>query len=806
LTPHFVLGGIRRTRRDSLVQRYVIACLCGLCLLAGSAARGQQQAPSIGYMHPSGGRAGTTVDVGLGGYVWTPDMELFVYEPGIQLELAGTPGPVIVPEPPYWFEKKARRAPFMMPSETPAKLTIPANVKPGVYRWQVANANGAAATGRFVVSDRRELLEPPERTEPLELESLPVVVSGQILKIEEVDRYRLVSPHDGPITVSLTAAAIGSPLTAGVEVRDADGSLVAEASDTAGTDLRLTFAAKANQDYVVQVYDVDFRGNRSFVYRLDVAAAPRVVAAIPAAGRRGETRDVQFLGYGLATGAAQLETVTRSISFPSESAGTFQPQIETPFGIAEPFPLLLSDLSETVEPASNQQPASDQQPASAQQPATPLAVRTAITGVLDKRYGTDRYVVDGKKGDVWNIELQSQAIGSSLDVALSVLDDDGKTLKRIDDLPGTTDAGLEFVVPADGNYALVVSDSSGTSGTPYATYRLIVQPAKPGFTLSGPELVNLPLGGKVQLTINATRVGGFDNPITLQVARLPAGVTAPDELIIPEKKNVLKVELSGAADAGTAASLLRVTGTARVGESDVTQLLDPILLAVTMKVPYSIDAEGKNDVTKWPRGTTFPAPVLVEREEGFTSDIVLQMAAKQGRHRQGIRGPELTISPDVDRILYPVFLPEWLETTRTSRMVVNGVAQIPDPKGKVRYVSSKLKTRIGFLPTGALLKIDCTVPDVEVSAGQPLTIPLTINRAKELTETVTIELVQDRASEGLLLAEPLTVADGSTNVRLTVNSLVAGEFSGEREITIRATVLQRGQLPVISETNVLVVW
>ena len=80
-----------------------------------------QQVPSIGYMFPPGGQAGSTIDVVLGGYDWTPDMELFVRDSRIQLVMTGAPGPVIVPEPPYWFGKKARRGPFMLPRETPAK-------------------------------------------------------------------------------------------------------------------------------------------------------------------------------------------------------------------------------------------------------------------------------------------------------------------------------------------------------------------------------------------------------------------------------------------------------------------------------------------------------------------------------------------------------------------------------------------------------------------------------------------------------------------------------------------------------------
>ncbi|MEX0819458.1 MAG: hypothetical protein WD070_07685 [Pirellulaceae bacterium] len=760
-------------------------------VLAIASARGQQQPPAIAYMHPAGGQAGTTVDVVLGGYDWTPDMEIFVHDPRSRLELTGTPGPIIVPEPPYWFEKKARRPPFLLPRETPARLTIPADTKPGVYRWQAANANGASATGRFIVSDQAEVREPSERTEPQNLDSLPIIVSGQILKIEEVDEYRFVAPHDGPVTLSLTSAAIGSPLTAAVQVRDNSDKLVAEAMDTEGRDVRITFPAQAGQAYVCGIYDVDFRGNRSFVYRLTVAPGPQVVAAIPAAGQRGETRDVEFVGVGVATGGATLESLTRPVTFPNEPTESFSTRLETPFGPGQPIKLLVSDVPELVEQTHRDKE------------ATKLSIPTGITGVLDQRFGVDRYVVDGKQGELWAIDLQAEALGSKLDVALAVLDAEGKEVARSDDLPATTDAGLEFVVPADGSYALVVSDTSGRSGDRAATYRLAVRHAEPGFTLSGPEFVNLPLGGKTPLTFKATRAGGFKDPIHLRIEGLPDGVSI-GETIIPAGKNDVKIELSATETAGSIAKLLHVSGRAAIGEQDVTKQFDPVLLAVTMKPPFSINAEGKDDVTKWPRGTTFPGPVLIQRDEGFSGNIVLEMAAKQGRHRQGIRGPELVVSPDIDRILYPVFLPEWLETTRTSRMVVNGVAQVADPQGRVRYLSSKIQTRIGFLPTGALLKIGCDVPELEVIAGQPFTIPLTIDRASGLLEEATIELVSDRESDGVVAAERIVVPAGASRAELKVVSLVAPRFVGEREITVRATVMQSGHLPVISETQVLV--
>ena len=137
-------------------------------------------------------------------------------------------------------------------------------------------------------------------------------------------------------------------------------------------------------------------------------------------------------------------------------------------------------------------------------------------------------------------------------------------------------------------------------------------------------------------------------------------------------------------------------------------------------------------------------------------------------------------------------------------MVVNGVAKVTDPQGQVRYVSSKLKTRIGFLPTGALLKLDCDLSEIEVEAGQAFSIPLTISRAKGLTGTARVELVRDERQEQILSAETLTIGSNQSGATLPVETSVDSAFIGERSITVRATVMQGGQLPVISEDQVLV--
>src|SRR5437763_1855343 len=132
--------------------------------------------PEVGYIYPPGGKAGTTVNVQLAGFDWTPDLQFFVSDPRVKLELLGPPGPVLVPPPPYWFGPKAY---------VPALLSLPASLPPGPIRWQVSNANGGSGgAGFFRVGNRSEVLEDEKVKGPQTLASLPVAVHGRLFKVE----------------------------------------------------------------------------------------------------------------------------------------------------------------------------------------------------------------------------------------------------------------------------------------------------------------------------------------------------------------------------------------------------------------------------------------------------------------------------------------------------------------------------------------------------------------------------------------------------------------------------------------------
>ena len=220
------------------------------------------------------------------------------------------PGPVLLHDPPFWFGIKSFTNDPPLPRETSVRFLLPAGMPPGSVHWRVATAGGGSNNGTFIVSNDNEVIEDERRRGPQSLSSLPVTVSGRLRRIEEVDRYRIDAERSGPITCDLAARRLGSDFNGVLEVHDIEGRRIAEAYDTEGLDPVVTFFAERGQAYIISVHDLDYRGYRSFTYRLTITPGPRVLAALPAGGRRGETRAVEFVGIGVASGQARLESVT----------------------------------------------------------------------------------------------------------------------------------------------------------------------------------------------------------------------------------------------------------------------------------------------------------------------------------------------------------------------------------------------------------------------------------------------------------------------------------------------------------------
>lgn len=767
-----------------------------------------QKGPQLGYVYPPAVRAGATTDVQLGGFDFTTDLQWFVHDPQVTLQTLGPPGEYHLQPPPFWTGPRASIAALPIPREVPGRITVDPARPAGLVRWQVANANGASATSVFYVSQGVEVLESRFRDQPQRLPSLPVAVSGRLSRLTEVDRYEVVADRDGPISVELMSRRLNANFQGILQVRNSAGTLLADFADTLGRDGGVTFQARSGQTYLVSLHDADFRGDRTYVYRLEVTAGPRVVATLPAFGQRGAAAEVEFVGWGVVTGAATLETVRQSVTFPADpDLVAFTHVLETPCGKAA-VTIPLSNLVEAADVARR----ADE----------PLTAPLGVTGRFSTGGDERRFTWNCEKGEFWSIDLQSRGIGSPLDVACEILNADGRTVAENDDLAGLTDAGLEFVVPAAGTYTCVVRCMSEREETLDEVFRLHLERRTHGFTLTVPQIVNLPLGGKFEIPMQVERYAGFAGEIAITVDGLPAGVRVDGAAVIPAGKNDAKLVLVSAADAGAMAAALQFRGSALIGESTTTvkatamaagnlcpvspteQHLETSLLAMTMVPPFELELIDRTRQRDVHRGTTCLAEFDIVRQPGFTGAIELQMAAQQARYRRGILGPNIIVPPETTRAIYPSFMPEWLATDLTERMLVQGVAGVADPQGNVRYLVKPSATAITMILEGALLKISSPLEELVLRRGELLDVPIVLARSAKLPLATTVELVVPEELQGALQAEPLVLDAGQDQGTLHITASTDGRLTGDWPLKLTATAWQEGKWRVASETELLV--
>ena len=653
-----------------------------------------------------------------------------------------------------------------------------------------------------MVGNTPEILEDESLRTPQQLPAFPVTVSGRLKRIEEVDRYQFKSKISGIITCDLFARRLGSDFNGVIEVHDQNNRKVSEIFDTEGTDPTLTFAVEKDNTYTVSIRDVDYRGFRSFTYRLVVDSGPRILTAIPAAGKRGQKQSIEFIGIGVATGKAKIESIKKEVAFPAdEKQASFVYKLETPFGNGQSYSFPLSNFDEKVAEAEF------------------ITVPGAVTARLTEAKKSDSYSFKGKKGELWTISCDAIKIGSNLDINLSVLGPDGKELASKDDSSPSMDPELPITLPADGDYKIIVRDLSGKTKTPASVYRLVVDKTKVNFKLRTLPAASVPIGGTLALAIAITREAGFKEPVTLTFANLPEGVSVPANLIILPTVASLNVTLTCTKDAPASAVLAKITGTAKVADQTITNtvlaalkgdlaarnpdsnLTEGILVATTIKPPFKVKPVVADGGIRVHRGATYLPEIIIERNEGFKGEITLDMAGTQQRHRQGIRGSVVAVGPEVKKLSYPVFLPEWLETTRTSRIGLIAIAQIPDPKGKIRYVQAAMDGQITMSIEGAMLKLLHPPEELVLQSGASFELTLKLAQSNKLKEPVNLELIVPDEIKGLVTFTPMVWPTNSDTLKIKVATKPEAKMVGLWVLTARVTT-QFEKHPVVSETGI----
>ena len=755
--------------------------------------------PVAMYMFPAGGQRGTEVTARVGGLYLHESAPFVISGPEV------TADPRAIETETTWFEGPVIPLPDSQQAEDYPKdhtvtIRIPAAATGAARTWRLWSSQGVTPARTFVLGDLPELVEEEidGRAVPVSV-AVPITINGRIFPREDVDIWSFAARENETFTLTALGASLGSPFETRLEVRDPAGQPVAESSANPlpGSDASIRFTAAVGGTYSVRVHDLKFGGLQHYVYRLTITRGPHIDRVFPLGGRQGT--EVAFTLAG-----QQVPAGPQSLTLPG-TTGRHDARFALPGGPANLVPLEVDEWPELVEDSTRAEVA----PASAAHlPGFVANGRIARPGEVDA------WPVLLKKGETVDLEVRAGRLGSPLDSVLTVVDETGKELAQNDDVGGAiSDSRLSFAAPADGTFLVRVAERDPDRAGEAFAYRLrVTPPATPDFRLVLPtDVVAVARKGEAKYKLKVEALGGFAGEVALKIEGLPAGVTvAPEPLVA--KPGDFELTLKAADLAAVGAVPLTITGTARIGERDVSRgaiatleaagrpVIDALWLAVTVPTPFKV--KGVYEVKYAQRGSRFVRKFALERGD-YTGPLTVRLADRQTRHLQGVVGPTIEVPAGASEFEYPVFLPPWMEIGRTSRTVVMAVGEVTDATGvkhKVSFTSLQQNEQIVALVDPGQLSVDLGKKSVAVTAGQSVTVPVRVGRGTGIVGPAKIEVIVPRHMRGVS-AQPVTVpAEAETaDVRLEFAPDTPGPFN--QPLLVRATVLKNNDIPFVAESK-----
>ncbi len=489
--------------------------LCGLCA-------GSLHAVHIGYLCPSGGQQGTTVELVIGGQQYWGIKGGMVSGEGVTVESVevvrwfphppwkqrkylvdwlnqirkGNPEKPPLPEKPedlegwhkhpYW-EKLDRLTPqerelmlrFLFLPRNPlqmspaissiaiARIRIDADAKAGEREFRLISNGGLSNPLRFFVDRVPEIREPyfPLPPDPQETASfsVPCVLNGQILP-GETDSFRFKAGKGEEICFAVTARELMPFIGDGVP---GHFQPVLEVTDSNGRSLAFADDHYFHPDPVLR-----FRAPEAGEYTLSIRDAIY-------RGREDFVYRIRVSEY--------LD----------------------PYRIGEPPPFPIAAMDADSIPADS-----------------PVRLPVMIRGAIAKEGGMQSFRFFAEKGGKRILEIFARRLNSPLDSLLRVYDDDGKQIAWNDDfkrikagsiLHPSADSYLVFTAPETGEYRVTVSDTAGKGGRDYV-YFLRMDVPRPRFTVyCTPSASDVAMVGAEPLKIFVERQDGFDGEIRLRL-------------------------------------------------------------------------------------------------------------------------------------------------------------------------------------------------------------------------------------------------------------------------------------------------
>jgi hypothetical protein len=844
-----------RRRSVRIVATIASALSMALSVLA-TVARAQLPQPRLTSLSRPGLRAGETVEVSLRG----TDLE------GVNQ---------------LWFDHAGIRATHL--KDLIFRVVSTPDVPVGHHDVRAVGTYGVSNPRTIVIGDRPESMETepnniPENANPIVRNT---VVNGELNGSTDVDCFAIEGKRGQRLFLDLEAERIDSPLDATIRLLGPEGTELDQSRDVFGADPFLDVTLPADGRYVIKVHDAIYASSPDHVYRLKVHDGPHLDAMIPQAAPAGVKAHFRAIGRGLGPGATidpgfkadghALERVDATLCVPEESelssqgsslARLFVPPAAVaregfeysfvrinPSGAAPVVSNRLFLARAAAPVVLEHEPNND--PAHAQVVTPPCDISGSFAASGD----VDLFRFQGRKAEVWWLEVFAERIGSQADPAF-VIQKVGPTgppqdLASGDDLPDaglgvrfntqTVDAAMQWQVPEDGLYQVLLSDLYASQrGEPRLTYRLVIRRERPDYTLvllpenpGATDAVTIRAGGRTAAYVAAIRTDGFAGPIRVEARGLPPGVRNKPVTIGPGQM-MAPVVFEASDTAHNTVGTITLVGLSRFADrkEDLGYVagavpLNPALIHTALAGGMTWPPPNPTTVPIGParvvRGFVVavrsePAPLtLTARPEslvlaqGHQLDLNLAVTRRAGfADAVAVSSTDLppnmstatvTIAKDAQTAILPLFVPKNVPPGIYT-FVVRGTGAYPfskDPQAKQKPNVNLTEPSNPISVTVRPAPVDLAVNNNggALKQGDSLQIVVTLTRQNGFSGPVSLSL----AAPGTLKlgAAAVAVANNQTQAKLAICAARDSPPGGAARVFVRATATVRGEAVEVEE-------
>jgi hypothetical protein len=664
---------INPLRVRHISARLLIAAAAILALLVVSPADAQPPVASsqafINYIFPRGGQRGKTIAATING-------NNLQGANGVRISGTGV---------------KATVVEVVKTNAVKIVVTIDADAELGERDLRITTPVGLSNRTRFFVGELPEIneLEPnSEKAQAHRLDSLPVLVNGQILEADR-DFYRFAAKAGQTLMFEAQARKLmpymadASPgwFDACLTLYDANGKQLKFAKDFRfDPDPLMIFPVEKDGEYLIEIHDILYRGRPDFIYRLAIGELPRVTHMFPLGGQRNSNVTLELHGVNLL--AQSLD-----VAIPADSPPVRYVSVNRDGISSNCLPLAVGDFPEVRE----------SEPNDSIETANRVEPPVTINGRIQQRGDADYFIFSAQAKQTLVMEVFARRLESPLDSILTLFDAKGKELAENDDTVDPSaalvthhaDSRLMYTFPTAGDYALRIKDVQGNGGEEYA-YRIVIAPPRPDYALRiSPDLLPVGQGDTAMVTVDALRQDGFDGEIALTIQGLPEGAVV-SEAFIPAKQNQTRLTISAPADAPLGVVSPTFVGTATIGQQpavrrasaaeaimqafSLNQIVPTKEFAMTVVEPAGLTLSTNVSPTYGlpiPQGGEAQVVVKAVRKEGMKGQVGLISAGPT----PGINVRYAPIVADKDEATITVMVPKGAAVGSKQSLVIRGEMQ-----------------------------------------------------------------------------------------------------------------------------------